>query len=98
MNIKTTFDNLDKNKYDTLQHGYAFDYVLIDRDGTPYHTGIGTSEQMSLMSLISICDLYKYGASGQVSIEDFAESVKQGIIHFYHEHSEFMQPIGSGRN
>ena len=91
MNVKTVYENLDKNKYDILNHGYAFDLVIIDRDGTPYHSCVGTAEQVTLMDLISITDLYKYAAKGEVNIEDYAESVKESIIRFYNEHRDFMQ-------
>lgn len=92
MRIKNVFDELDNQKFDLNEEGYAFDFVMVDRDGVPYHTGIGDSSQMSLMSLICLCDLFRTGGDGD--IEKFAESVKRQLIRFNNElYDGFIVPI-----
>lgn len=91
MNIKTAFKELDSQKFQLLEDGYAFDMVMIDTNGMPHHTGIGDTQLMSLMCLISLCDLFRAAGSG--NIEDFAESVKTQLIRFNNEmYDGFIQP------
>lgn len=79
--IVTMYYKLDRGKFDLLAKGVAFDFVIRE-NGAFLHTGIGTGGDMSIMALYSILDLYTHGAQG-VTIEDFAESVKRGIIDAY---------------
>lgn len=83
MNIKRAYDELDSQKFQLFEDGYAFDMVMIDTDGMPHHASIGDGQQMSLMCLISLCDLFRTAGNG--NIEDFAESVKRQLIRFNNE-------------
>ena len=97
MNLKSELEKIDQAKYDLLKQGYAFDLAIFDKDGVPYHTAVGSAGELSLLSIISLIDLFKYGGDGD-GFEDFAESVKQRLIQFYQEHRDFFVPVGSEVN
>ena len=85
------FYKLDKGKYKLLQKGVSFQ-LTIEEDGKFLQTGIGTGLTMSVLNLYGIVALYKSSAKG-VTIEEFAESVKQGVISAYNENAFEMGEI-----
>ena len=76
------FTRLDKAKFDLLDKGYTFDFMLIDRNNDYMHTGIGTGENMSRIALINLYDLFNVRTDKSVNIEQYAESVKRNLIKF----------------
>lgn len=91
------FKRFDDEKLNTYKHGVAFELVIHDLEHNSYmHTGIGTGENMSMMNLYGLCALYKYGAHKDVSIELFAESVKQSLIKVYNEDFFGIRKVGGG--
>lgn len=83
MNLKQEYDKVDRAKFDLMEDGYAFDFSVIDQRGQLHHCGIGDAGQMSLMCLISLCDLFHNGGTG--TVEDFADSVRDTMVRFYKE-------------
>ena len=84
------FNKLDENKFDIQKNGLAFDLVIIDEKGHGQHSCIGLPEQVSIMSLVSLADLYIESSYPDVSVEDYAESVKQKLIRFIKHYSEYV--------
>lgn len=79
------FKRFDDEKFHTYEHGTDFVFVIHDQEHNQFiHTGIGTGDSTSMMLLYSAISLYRAGQQDpkakRVSIEDYAESVKQGII------------------
>lgn len=91
MDLMDLLGKLDAEKYDLLGTGYAFDLVIIDKDGSPYHVGIGTAEQMAIMNMIKLTDMYTGAAKKAVGIEEFAEGVKKSLIRFYDEYKDDLE-------
>lgn len=78
------YDKLDRGKFSALDHGVTFQFILRDRQtGSFLHTGIGTGEDMSMLLIFEALNLYRSAAQKNVSIEEFAESVKQSMIRAY---------------
>jgi len=81
------YNRLDKAKFELLDKGYAFDFMLVEKATNDFmHTGIGTGVDMTKLSLINLLNLYQ-ARQENVDIEQFAESVKQGIILFAKENN-----------
>ena len=81
------YDRLDKAKFDLLEKGYAFDFMVVDKKADDFmHTGIGAGIDMTKLSLINLLNLYQ-PKQEDVDIEQYAESVKQGIILFAKENN-----------
>lgn len=81
------YNRLDKAKFELLDKGYAFDFMLVEKATNDFmHTGIGTGVDMTKLSLINLLNLYQ-ARNENVDIEQFAESVKQGIILFAKENN-----------
>lgn len=79
------YNRLNKAKFELLDKGYAFDFMLVEKATNDFmHTGIGTGVDMTKLSLINLLNLYQ-ARQENVDIEQFAESVKQGIILFAKE-------------
>lgn len=76
---------LDQNKYDLLEKGAVFDFAAILPDGTELHTGIGSGEMMCRLVLLRASDLFR-ATEGKVSVERFAESMKQNLILWLEAH------------
>lgn len=81
--IVSMYYKLDRGKFDLLAKGVSFDFIMHE-NGAFLHTGVGTGADMSIMLLYSILDLYKHGAQG-VTIEQFADSVRDNIVKAYHD-------------
>lgn len=79
------FKRFDDEKYNTYSHGVDFELIVHDREhGSYLHTGIGSGEDISMMTLYSLTSLYiSSGAKEKVGIEQFAESVKNLLINAY---------------
>lgn len=73
---------LDQDKGKLFEKGVSFQLV-IEEDGNFLQTGIGSGVTMSMINLYGIISLYKIAKD--VSIEEFAESVKEGIIQAYNK-------------
>lgn len=69
---------LDQEKFKLLEKGVSFQ-LIIEEDGNFLQTGIGTGATMSLINVYGIISLYKTATNG-VTIEEFAESVKDATI------------------
>lgn len=83
--VVDVLNKLDKEKFELLDKGYAFDFMLVEKATNDFmHTGIGTGVDMTKLSLINLLNLYQ-ARQENVDIEQFAESVKQGIILFAKE-------------
>ena len=81
------YNRLDKEKFELLDKGYAFDFMLVEKATNDFmHTGIGTGVDMTKLSLINLLNLYQ-ARRENVDIEQFAESVKQGIILYAKENN-----------
>lgn len=81
------YNRLDKAKFELLDKGYAFDFMLVEKATNDFmHTGIGTGVDMTKLSLINLLNLYQ-ARQENVDIEQFAESVKQGIILYAKENN-----------
>jgi len=75
------YDKLDRGKYSALDHGVTFQFVLRDRQsGNFLHTGIGTGEDMSALLIFELLNLYRTAAQKNVTIVEYAESIKETII------------------
>ena len=73
------FNNLDTDKFDLLEKGIAFELIIKDKSNSSYlHTGIGLGDDMSELCLYSLLGIYRSACT--VSIEDYAESVKEALI------------------
>lgn len=100
--IVEIFKRLDDEKFTLLPRGVAFELVIRDKAAGQYmHTGIGDGLDMSLMSIYSIVSLYTTVKNsgqlkGDVSIEAFAESVKQQVIKAYNDNLFSMEDINGG--
>ncbi len=96
--IAEIFKRFDDEKFSTYEHGTDFELILHDQQHDSFiHTGIGTGDSMSKMVLYSILSLYKAGQqdpnSKKVSVEDYAESVKEAIIRGWNENIFNMEDI-----
>lgn len=77
--LVSMYYKIDKNKYKLMEKGIAFQFTI--NDGTGFlNTGIGTGIQMSTINLFTLLSLFQISAKEGTTIEDFAESVKQGLI------------------
>ena len=100
--IVEIFKRLDDEKFSLLPRGVAFELVIRDKAAGQYmHTGIGDGLDMSLMSLYSLVSLYTaLEKTGQlkdnISIEQFAESIKDQVIKAYHDNLFSMEEINGG--
>ena len=100
--IVEIFKRLDDEKFTLLPRGVAFELVIRDKAAGQYmHTGIGDGLDMSLMSLYSLVSLYTtLERTGQlkdnISIEQFAESVKDQVIKAYHDNFFSMEETNGG--
>lgn len=101
--IVEIFKRLDDEKFTLLPRGIAFELVIRDKAADQYmHTGIGDGLDMSLMSIYSLVSLYTTvkdaeQLKGDVSIEAFAESVKNQVIKAYNDKIFNMEDIGGVR-
>ena len=79
--FKSIVKKLDNEKYSLMREQIAFDIVTKDmQTGKTRHVGIGESQDMCELALVSLADLYK-GTNG-VTVENFAESIKTSFIAF----------------
>ena len=89
--IVEIFKRLDDEKFSLLQHNVAFEMIVKDRANEQYlHTGIGDGADMSQIILYSILSMYvtlkrNNGFTHPVTIEDFAENIKELAIKAYEE-------------
>lgn len=90
--LVSIYNELDENKFDIQKKGQAFELVIIDEKGLVQHTCIGHPLQMSGMLLAALTDLYKASAYPDVSVEDYAESVKKKLIGFIKYYGELVVP------
>ena len=68
---------LDKAKFKLQDKGIAFQFIIHDNGGY-LNTGIGTGGEMSILNIYNLLTMYYAGCS--CSIEEYAESVKDGLI------------------
>ena len=100
--IVEIFKRLNDEKFTLLPRGVAFELVIRDKAAGQYmHTGIGDGLDMSLMSLYSLVSLYTaLEKTGQlkdnISIEQFAESIKDQVIKAYHDNLFSMEETNGG--
>lgn len=100
--IVEIFKRLDDEKFTLLPRGVAFELIIRDKDNGQYlHTGIGTGEDMSLLLFYSANSLYKTlkeggGFTRPITIEEFAEDIKEKIIRSYNEDLFNTQLIDGG--
>ena len=89
--IAELFKKFDDEKLSTFEQGTDFKLILHDQAHDSYiHTGIGTAESMSKMTLYSLLSLYKAAgkqnpAAKLVPIEEYAESIKELVIKAWKE-------------
>lgn len=83
-NINRIMEKLDVEKWNVYQKGYAFQMITLNiKDDEFRNVGIGDGEEMTLLNLVALDDLYTNGASEEIPFEAFAESVKQNLIMFH---------------
>lgn len=86
------FERFDRNKYKILDNHMAFEFIVKDKDSGNYaHTGIGFGSDMTEMCLFSLLSLYK--STCDVSIEQYAESVKRLLIQAYQDNLLRMEKL-----
>lgn len=93
------FKRLDDEKFSLLPRGVSFDMIIKDREHNQFmHTGVGDGADMSQMVVYSIVSLYttieRAGAfTKPMTIENFAEDVKNKVIEAYHEDAFNLEQI-----
>lgn len=75
-------DKLDRIKWNINKEGCSFHLTVLEKDGTHRNVAIGSGEDMSVMILIQLRDLFDLAAKQGVTAEDFADSVKESFLRY----------------
>lgn len=81
--FKNIADKLDEEKFSIYGNGIAFTLTYVNRDEQMSHRmiGMGTGEDMAIITLIGLRNLYE--ATGhKVAPEEFIDSVKENFLRF----------------
>lgn len=88
-NINRIMEKLDIEKWDVYKKGYAFQMTTLNvREEVFKNVGIGDGEEMTLINLVALDDLYNIAAAEGIPFEEYAESVKQNLIQFHRMRTE----------